>query len=151
MLIAGSALGPWRQLFSRGMGTGSGKVKVFSEGASALFIIDAATTQTRQLKKIVAAHARRQATGIRVSHQPFEVRIWTSVLSDKRGYHDVDNIAKAILDALTGLVWLDDRQVVRLISERFEGDANRIAVRTTPLSGPISPSELGPALLDRPD
>ena len=121
---------------------------MFSEGRATLFIIDAATTQTRQLKKVVAANARRQSSGLRVSHEPFEVRIWTSVLADKRGYHDVDNIAKAILDALTGVVWRDDRQVLRLISERFEGDANRIAVRATPLAGPLPPIELAATLLE---
>ena len=54
-------------------------------------------------------------------------------MADKRGYHDVDNVAKAVLDSLSGYIWRDDRQVVRLVSERFTGSANRIAVRVTPL------------------
>ncbi|MEM9839016.1 MAG: RusA family crossover junction endodeoxyribonuclease [Pseudomonadota bacterium] len=130
------------------MGTGSGKVRVIAGNGASLVIIDAATTSTRALKKFVTAAARRDAVRVRPHHGPFEVRIWTSVLADKRGYHDVDNIAKAILDALCGVFWQDDRQVVRLISERFEGDANRIAVKVTPLKSWLSPHDLGASLLD---
>jgi Holliday junction resolvase RusA-like endonuclease len=132
------------------MGSGAGKVKVLSEGDVALVIIDTATTQTRTLKKFVAAHAKREAKGVRSWVGPYEVRIWTSVLREKAGAHDVDNIAKAILDALSGVFWRDDRQVVRLISERFEGDANRIAVRVAPLKQPLDPVELDRTLLTGP-
>lgn len=131
------------------MASGAGKVRVHVRGDVALVVIDAATTQTRQLKKFVAAFVRREAASIRPWFGPFEVRIWTSVMAEKRGAHDVDNIAKAILDALSGVFWRDDRQVVRLVSERFEGDANRIAVRITPLRQPLPPVDLGPGLLDR--
>lgn len=31
---------------------------------------------------------------------------------------DADNVAKALLDALTGLVWQDDRQIRRLVVEK---------------------------------
>ncbi|MCQ8185902.1 RusA family crossover junction endodeoxyribonuclease [Parvularcula maris] len=130
------------------MGSGAGKVRILSEGEVALVIIDAATTQTRALKKFVSAHARREGAGVRSWVGPYEVRIWTSVMREKAGAHDVDNIAKAILDALSGVFWRDDRQVVRLISERFEGDANRIAVRVTPLKQPLDAVELDGSLLE---
>src|SRR5699024_7378870 len=32
---------------------------------------------------------------------------------------DIDNYAKAPLDALNGIVWQDDSQIVRLVSEKF--------------------------------
>jgi Holliday junction resolvase RusA-like endonuclease len=39
-----------------------------------------------------------------------------------RGKHDVDNI-KALLDALTGILWLDDGQIADLcISKRYDPD-----------------------------
>ena len=129
------------------MGSGAGKVKLFSEGDVALLIIDAATTQTRPLKKFVSAFVRREAKTVRPWFGPFEVMIWTSVMADKPGAHDVDNVAKAVLDALSGVFWRDDRQVVRLISERFEGNANRIAVRIKPLRQPLEPIELDQTLL----
>lgn len=130
------------------MGSGAGKVRIHTDGDVAVVIIDAATTQTRVLKKFVAAFVRREAAAIRPWFGPFEVRIWTSVMREKAGAHDVDNIAKAILDALSGVFWRDDRQVVRLVSERFEGEANRIAVRITPLREPLPPVDLDQRLLE---
>jgi Holliday junction resolvase RusA-like endonuclease len=123
------------------MGSGRGKVRIRTHGEDTLVLIDAATTQTRVLKKYVTAAMKAEAASVRPWFGPFEVRIWTSVLPDKRGFHDVDNVAKAILDALSGYFWRDDRQVVRLISERFEGTANRIAVRVRPLEA--APGEVG--------
>jgi Holliday junction resolvase RusA-like endonuclease len=49
---------------------------------------------------------------------------------------------------LDGVFYLDDRQVVRLVSERFVGDANRIAVRVRSLGGPIEASALDASLLE---
>ena len=131
------------------MASGSGKVRIHTDGDVAVVIIDAATTQTRPLKKFVSAFIKREAAAVRPWFGPFEVRIWTSVMAEKRGAHDVDNIAKAILDALSGVFWRDDRQVVRLISERFEGDANRIAVKITPLREQLQPIDLDASLLGR--
>ena len=130
------------------MGSGAGRLKVFPGRGRALVIFEAATTQTRALKKIMAAAVRAGAR-VRPLRGPVEVRIWTSVMAEKAGAHDVDNVAKAVLDALDGVFYLDDRQVVRLVSERFHGHANRIAVRVTALDGPIEAIDLNEALLER--
>lgn len=130
------------------MGSGRGKIKMHFDGEDAIVVIDAATTQTRILKKLIAAYVRQEAASVRPWFGPFEVRIWTSLMSGRRGHHDVDNVAKAVLDALTGVFWRDDRQVHRLISERFEGDANRIAVRVRPLSTALDPVPLDRSLFD---
>ena len=129
------------------MGTGSGKLKVFPGRKANLVVFDAATTQTRALKKIMAAAVRAGAR-VRPARGPVEVRIWTSVMAEKAGAHDVDNVAKAVLDALDGVFYLDDRQVVRLVSERFHGHANRIAVRVTALDGPVEAIDLDETLLE---
>lgn len=113
--------------------SGKGKVQIAYRGDTCLLRIRAATTQTRRLKKMLAEFVRREVATKRPYFGPFEVHIWTSVMADKRGAHDVDNIAKACLDALNGIFWRDDRQVVRLTSEKFEGDANEIAIRVRPL------------------
>lgn len=115
--------------------TGKGKVQIAFRGDTALLRIRAVTTQTRRLKKLVAEFCRTEVAVKRPWYGPFEVRIWTSVLPERRGHHDVDNIAKACLDALNGVFWRDDRQVVRLVSERFRGEANEIAIRVRPLDG----------------
>ena len=130
------------------MGSGAGKIRIATKGEDTLVIIDAATTQTRALKKYVSSFIKKEAASVRPWFGPFEVRIWTSVMAEKRGAHDVDNVAKAVLDAFSGVFWRDDRQVVRLISERFRGDANRIAVRLRPLRQELEPLELDPSLLE---
>jgi Holliday junction resolvase RusA-like endonuclease len=39
---------------------------------------------------------------------------------------DVDNLAKGTLDALTGVLWKDDSQIVKLIIEKVYGEIPRI-------------------------
>ena len=126
--------------------TGRGPVQIAFRGNAALIRIDSATTRTRRLKTLVSAFCRREAGARRPSFAPFSVRIWTSLMQEARGAHDVDNIAKACLDALTGVVWRDDRQVIRLVSERFQGDANRIAILARPLQTAPAPVALDETL-----
>ena len=127
---------------------GKGKIQIAYRGDTALLRIDAVTTQTRRLKKLVADFCRREVASCRPMFGPFEVHIWTSVMAEKRGAHDVDNIAKACLDALNGVFWRDDRQVVRLTSEKFEGDANQIAILVRPLNEAPEPVALDESLFD---
>lgn len=119
--------------------TGKGKVQIAYRGDTVILRIRAATTSARKLKGIVSEFCRKEVAVKRPYYGPFEVHIWTSVMAEKRGHHDVDNIAKACLDALNGVFWRDDRQVVRLISERFTGEANEIAIRVRPLESELEP------------
>ena len=41
---------------------------------------------------------------------------------------DVDNVAKAVLDALNGVAWVDDTQVRRLVIEKSYGPEGRTTV-----------------------
>lgn len=42
---------------------------------------------------------------------------------------DLDNCAKAVLDALNGIAWVDDSQVARLVVEKSYGLEGRTTVR----------------------
>ena len=42
---------------------------------------------------------------------------------------DVDNTAKAVLDSLNGIAWVDDSQVSRLVVEKSYGTEGRTTVR----------------------
>ncbi len=41
---------------------------------------------------------------------------------------DIDNYAKGILDALKGVIWIDDGQVVRLVCDKFYSAKPRIEI-----------------------
>jgi Holliday junction resolvase RusA-like endonuclease len=45
---------------------------------------------------------------------------------------DLDNLAKALLDAIKGYLFHDDSQVARLLVERQEGERERITIRCFP-------------------
>lgn len=42
---------------------------------------------------------------------------------------DLDNMAKAVLDSLNGVAWVDDSQVSRLVIEKSYGSEGRTTVR----------------------
>ena len=46
---------------------------------------------------------------------------------------DCDNIAKAALDAMNGIVFLDDKQIAELIVRKTYGAADRVTVVVQPL------------------
>lgn len=53
------------------------------------------------------------------------------LIDEKVGYMhkpDADNIAKAVLDALNGVVWLDDRQVVELVVLKAYGKEDKVNI-----------------------
>ena len=124
---------------------GRGKAQIAFDGDAALLRIDVATTQTRRLKSLLSELVRKEVARGRPHFGPFEVRIWISEIDDGR-HRDVDNVAKACLDALKGVFWRDDRQVVRLTSEKFRGERPRIAVLVRPLQGQLEPRDLDEAL-----
>ena len=53
---------------------------------------------------------------------------------DGRSYHlsrpDLDNLVK-ILDALNGLIWVDDAQLVRIIAEKYYSEVEHTWIRIT--------------------
>ena len=52
---------------------------------------------------------------------------------------DIDNVEKAIFDALNGTAWKDDVQVVDVVKRKRYSDTPRVVVTITPLALPVSP------------
>lgn len=44
-------------------------------------------------------------------------------------YGDIDNLVKGVLDALNGLMWKDDRQVVGIYARKFNTGINEIELK----------------------
>ena len=89
--------------------------------------IDGITTQARYYKPLVYEFFRREFQ-IRPRHGDFDVEIQMSHKGEPPNL-DLDNLAKALLDALKGHVFVDDNQIARLICERAQGERDRITLR----------------------
>jgi crossover junction endodeoxyribonuclease RusA len=70
---------------------------------------------------------RKDWRGARPSWGEFSVEIRMDYTGDPP-WLDLDNLAKAILDAIKGYAFHDDAQVSRLLVERHAGERERITV-----------------------
>lgn len=81
------------------------------------------------------------------AHLGFEVKLWAAadaLRNNQRGSMDIDNLPKPILDALKGLVYLDDEQVTDIVCHKR--DLNR-ALRVANPSHGFTPVNFDPALV----
>jgi Holliday junction resolvase RusA-like endonuclease len=112
---------------------GRGKVQASMSGDELNLRVDAVTTQTRRFKSLIGEFFRLEFKRARPKWGPYEVTIEIQRTPDSPT-HDVDNVAKAVLDALTGVVFHDDSQVERLLVTKVEGDRARICVTARPMA-----------------
>ena len=87
-------------------------------------IITAASKRTSEWERRVRDFASAQGWQV-IADQPFRVRLVFALRRPKRMPKarrdmivkpDLDKLTRAVLDALTGVVWHDDAQVVRLVA-----------------------------------
>ncbi len=98
------------------------------------FLMQAAGTSTssRALLQNLVRLFRSSLKGRGPDYRSYAVQIWIEGLG-RNDRIDADNVAKACLDALTGLLWRDDRQVVGLSIEKlFETGTPRITLTAEP-------------------
>lgn len=95
--------------------------------------VDALTTQTRRFKALIGDFFRLEFKRVRPKWGPYEVVIQIE-RCENSPVHDVDNVAKAVLDALTGVVFHDDSQVERLLVTKVMGERPRISVTARPMA-----------------
>lgn len=107
--------------------SGRGKVRARAIDGGVELAIDGITTQARYYKPLVYEFFHKEFE-IRPRWGEFEVDVRMEYAGEVPGL-DLDNLAKALLDALKGHVFFDDSQIARLLCERIAGERDRIVVR----------------------
>lgn len=106
---------------------GRGKVRARAIVSGVEINIDGITTQARYYKPLVYEFFRKEFQ-LRPRYGEFEVELIMEYVGETPTL-DLDNLAKALLDALKGHVFVDDSQIARLLCERRVGERDRILVR----------------------
>ncbi len=109
---------------------GTGKVRLRETGDAVEITIDGLTTQAKYYKPLVYEFMRKEWAS-RPSWGDFVVEIRMEHVGDPP-HIDLDNLAKALLDAIKGYLFHDDAQVARLLVERQPGERERITIRVFP-------------------
>jgi Holliday junction resolvase RusA-like endonuclease len=109
--------------------SGRGKVRAREVDGALEIAIEGVTTQARYYKPLVYEFFRKEFP-LRPRWGDFEVEIVLEYAGERPAL-DLDNLAKALLDALKGHVFFDDAQVARLMCERRPGARDRILLRAT--------------------
>ena len=112
---------------------GRGKVRAREIDRGVEIAIDGITTQARHYKLLVYEFFRKEFE-TRPRWGEFEVELVMEYAGEIPRL-DLDNLAKALLDALKGHVFFDDSQVARLLCERRAGERDRISVRAVKREG----------------
>ena len=113
--------------------TSHGKVRAREGDGAMEVVIDGLTTQAKYYKPLVYEFFRKVWRGARPGWGEFAVEIRMEYVGDPP-WLDLDNLAKAILDAIKGYAFHDDAQVARLLVERRPGERERITVTVRKLS-----------------
>jgi hypothetical protein len=106
---------------------GTGKVRAREADGALTVMVDGLTTQAKYYKPLIYEFFRKEWRGARPNWAEFSVDIRMEYVGDAP-WMDLDNLAKAILDAIKGFAYHDDAQVGRLLVERHAGERERITV-----------------------
>jgi crossover junction endodeoxyribonuclease RusA len=107
--------------------TQHGKVRAREAEGVMVVEVEGLTTQAKYYKPLIHEFFRKAWRGSRPAWGEFCVEIQMSYVGDPP-WLDLDNLAKAVLDALKGYAFHDDAQVARLLVERTAGTAEQIVV-----------------------
>jgi hypothetical protein len=95
-------------------------------------VVDGLTTQAKYYKPLIYEFFRKEWRGARPAWGDFSVEIDMEYVGDPP-WLDLDNLAKALLDAIKGYAFHDDAQVARLLVQRRPGERERITIRVARL------------------
>ena len=113
--------------------TQHGKVRARETPGTMVVEVDGLTSQAKYYKPLIYEFFRKAWRGSRPAWGEFSVEIRMEYIGDPP-WLDLDNLAKAILDAIKGYAFHDDAQVARLLVERRPGDREWITVVVRKLS-----------------
>ncbi|HEY8616443.1 RusA family crossover junction endodeoxyribonuclease [Phenylobacterium sp.] len=113
--------------------TSHGKVRAREEGAALVVVVDGLTSQAKYYKPLIYEFFRKVWRGARPGWGEFSVEIRMEYVGEPP-WLDLDNLAKAILDAIKGYCFHDDAQVARLLVERGVGERERITITVRKIS-----------------
>jgi hypothetical protein len=116
----------------------SGKVRAREADGAIEVVVDGLTTQAKYYKPLIYEFFRKEWRGSRPAWGEFSVEIRMEYVGDPP-WIDLDNLAKAILDAIKGYVFHDDAQVARLLVERAAGERERITVSVRKIGELVTP------------
>ena len=106
---------------------GRGKVRAREDGETLVIVVDGLTSQAKYYKPLIHEFFRKEWRAARPAWGEYAVDIGMEYTGDPP-WLDLDNLAKAILDAIKGYAFHDDAQVARLLVERHPGERERITV-----------------------
>ena len=115
-----------------------GKVRAREAAGELAVVVDGLTTQAKYYKPLIYEFFRKAWRGARPAWGEYAVEIRMDYVGDPP-WLDLDNLAKAILDAIKGYAFHDDAQVARLLVERASGERERITVSVRRLSDDARP------------
>ena len=107
---------------------GKGKVRARETGDGLEISIEGLTTQAKYYKPLVHEFFRKEWRGSRPAWGEYVVEIGMDYIGEPP-WMDLDNLAKALLDAVKGYAFHDDAQVARLVVERQAASREGISIR----------------------
>lgn len=107
--------------------THHGKVRAREADGLLELCVDGLTTQAKYYKPLIYEFFRKAWRGSRPAWGDYSVEIAMEYVGEAP-WLDLDNLAKAILDAIKGYAFHDDAQVARLLVERRPGERERVIV-----------------------
>jgi len=103
------------------------KVRAREAGGELTIVVDGLTTQAKYYKPLIYEFFRKVWRGARPAWGEFSVEIGMEFVGEPP-WMDLDNLAKALLDAIKGYAFHDDAQVARLLVERRPAERERIVI-----------------------
>lgn len=96
--------------------------------------------KTREYEKTIAMLAKAQLRGQMPLEGALQVSLFIGLTAPKRGNRgfpsvrpDLDNYQKAVFDALNGIAWRDDSQIVALFAKKFYSPKPYVQLDVSPL------------------